>query len=109
MKKMLLATAAAVIVLVGITSAMTWAGKIKKEIVGLTPEQVVGSRPLTTRMGGNGRSCSAIPAKAGGGLIGSGYPAACVSLHIRIRKTNWLRSSKGLGIWAREKDSTQLS
>ena len=40
MKKMLLATAAAVIVLVGITSAMTWADKIKKEIVGLTPEQV---------------------------------------------------------------------
>ena len=40
MKKMLLAAAAAVTVLVAITSAMTWADKIKKEIVGLTPEQV---------------------------------------------------------------------
>jgi quercetin dioxygenase-like cupin family protein len=40
MKKMLLAAAAVVIVLVAITSAMTWADKIKKEIVALTPEQV---------------------------------------------------------------------
>ena len=40
MKKMLLAATAAVIVLVAITSAMTSADKIKKEIVGLTPEQV---------------------------------------------------------------------
>ena len=40
MKKMLLAATAAVIILVAITSAMTSADKIKKEIVGLTPEQV---------------------------------------------------------------------
>lgn len=40
MKKMLLAAAAAVTVLVAITSAMTWADEIEKEIVGLTPEQV---------------------------------------------------------------------
>jgi quercetin dioxygenase-like cupin family protein len=40
MKKMPLAAAAAVIILVAITSAMTSADKIKKEIVGLTPEQV---------------------------------------------------------------------
>ena len=40
MKEMLLAAAAAVIVLVAITSAMTWADQNKKEIVALTPEQV---------------------------------------------------------------------
>ena len=45
MKKMLLAAAAAVTVLVAITSAMTWADKIKKEIVGLTPEQVRWFKP----------------------------------------------------------------
>jgi hypothetical protein len=39
MKRVLLAAAAVVIVLVAITSAKTW-DKNKKEIVGLTPEQV---------------------------------------------------------------------
>src|SRR6267142_4130435 len=40
MKRVLLAVAAVLIVLVAITSAMTWADQNKKEIVGLTPEQV---------------------------------------------------------------------
>jgi uncharacterized RmlC-like cupin family protein len=40
MKRVLLAASAVVIVLVAITSAMTWADQNKKEIVGLTPEQV---------------------------------------------------------------------
>src|SRR6185503_4356659 len=40
MKKMLLAAAAVLIALAAITSAMTWASKAQKEIVGLTPEQV---------------------------------------------------------------------
>lgn len=37
---MLLVAAAIVMVLAAVTSAMTWADRIKKEIVGLTPEQV---------------------------------------------------------------------
>jgi uncharacterized RmlC-like cupin family protein len=40
MKRVLLAAAAVVIVLLAITSAMTWADQNRKEIVGLTPEQV---------------------------------------------------------------------
>ena len=40
MKRVLLAAAAVVIVLVAITSAMTWADQNKKKIVGLTAEQV---------------------------------------------------------------------
>ncbi|MGH9968900.1 MAG: cupin domain-containing protein [Pyrinomonadaceae bacterium] len=40
MRKMLLVAAAIVMVLAAVTSAMTWADRIKKEIVGLTPEQV---------------------------------------------------------------------
>jgi quercetin dioxygenase-like cupin family protein len=40
MKRMLLAAATAVIVLAAVTSAITWAGQNKKEVVGLTPEKV---------------------------------------------------------------------
>jgi uncharacterized RmlC-like cupin family protein len=40
MKRVLLAAAAAPIILVAVTSAMTSAGQNKKEVVGLTPEQV---------------------------------------------------------------------
>ncbi len=40
MKKMLLAAVAAMMVLAAITLAKTWTHKTKKEIVGLTPEQV---------------------------------------------------------------------
>jgi quercetin dioxygenase-like cupin family protein len=40
MKKMLLAAAAIAMVLAAITFAMTWADKAKKEVVGLTPDQV---------------------------------------------------------------------
>jgi quercetin dioxygenase-like cupin family protein len=40
MKRMLLAAAAAVIALAAVTLATTWADQNKKEIVGLTPEQV---------------------------------------------------------------------
>jgi len=40
MKKVLLATAAIVIVLAAVTLARTWAAENKKEIVGLAPEQV---------------------------------------------------------------------
>ena len=40
MKKVLLATAAVVIVLAAVTLARTWAAENKKEIVGLAPEQV---------------------------------------------------------------------
>ena len=40
MKRVLLAAGAVVIVLVAIASAMTWADENKKEIVGLTPDQV---------------------------------------------------------------------
>jgi len=40
MKKMLLAAAAVVMILAAITSAIIWADKNQKEIVGLTPGQV---------------------------------------------------------------------
>lgn len=40
MKKMLFVAAAIAMVLAAVTSAMTWADRIKKEIVGQTPEQV---------------------------------------------------------------------
>jgi quercetin dioxygenase-like cupin family protein len=40
MKKMLFAAAAVVIVLGAVTLTMTWAPQSKKEIVGITPEQV---------------------------------------------------------------------
>jgi quercetin dioxygenase-like cupin family protein len=40
MKKMLLAAVAIAIVHTAITLAMTWAGKVQKEVVGLSPEQV---------------------------------------------------------------------
>jgi hypothetical protein len=40
MKRVLLAAAVAITVIAAVTSAMTWAGQNKKEIVGLTPEQV---------------------------------------------------------------------
>ncbi|HMG33238.1 MAG TPA: cupin domain-containing protein [Blastocatellia bacterium] len=40
MKKVLVAATAVVIVLAAVTLARTWAGQNKKEIVGLTPEQV---------------------------------------------------------------------
>jgi len=40
MRRILLAAAAALLLLALVTSAMTWAGQNKREIVGLTPEQV---------------------------------------------------------------------
>lgn len=40
MKRMLPAAAAAVIALAAVTLATTWAGQNKKEVVGITPEQV---------------------------------------------------------------------
>ncbi len=40
MRKNLLVAAAVVMVLAAVTSALTWADRTKKEIVGLTPEQV---------------------------------------------------------------------
>jgi uncharacterized RmlC-like cupin family protein len=40
MRRVLLAAAAALMLLAGVTSVMTWAGQDKKEVVGLTPEQV---------------------------------------------------------------------
>jgi quercetin dioxygenase-like cupin family protein len=40
MRKILLVAAAVVMVLAAVTSALTWAGPTKKEIVGLTPEQL---------------------------------------------------------------------
>lgn len=40
MRRVLLAAASALMLLAGVTSAMTWAGQDKKEVVGLTPEQV---------------------------------------------------------------------
>jgi quercetin dioxygenase-like cupin family protein len=40
MRRVLLAAAAALMLLAGVMSAMTWAGQDKKEVVGLTPDQV---------------------------------------------------------------------
>ena len=40
MRKVLLIAAAVVMVLAAVTSVLTWANRTKKEIVGLTPEQV---------------------------------------------------------------------
>jgi quercetin dioxygenase-like cupin family protein len=40
MKRVLLAAAVAMTVIAAVTSAMTWAGQDKKEVVGLTPQQV---------------------------------------------------------------------
>jgi quercetin dioxygenase-like cupin family protein len=40
MKRVLLAAAVAITVIAALTSAMTWARQDKKEVVGLTPEQV---------------------------------------------------------------------
>jgi len=39
-RRVLLAATAALMLLAAITSSMTWAGQDKKEVVGLTPEQV---------------------------------------------------------------------
>ena len=40
MRRVLLAAAAALVLLAGVTSAIIWAGQDKREVVGLTPEQV---------------------------------------------------------------------
>lgn len=40
MKRVLLTAAVAITVIAAVTSAMTWAGQDKKEVVGLTPQQI---------------------------------------------------------------------
>jgi len=45
MKKVLLAAAAVVIVLAAVSLARTWAGQKKKDVVGITPEQVTWFTP----------------------------------------------------------------
>ena len=81
MRKVLLIAAAVVMVLAAVTSVLTWANRTKKEIVGLTPEQVRWFLPP-------GILTLSIQAKAARGSIELRYLAASVCLRIHIRKTN---------------------
>jgi len=69
MKRILSAAAAVVTIVTALAWRTSLAERSKKEIVGLTPDEVRWFTPLTTTTEDSERSCSATPAKAAPGSI----------------------------------------
>ena len=88
MRKVLLIAAAVVMVLAAVTSVLTWANRTKKEIVGLTPEQVRWFTPSYYKDGRQRAQLFGDSSKAVHGSIESRYQPAAVSSPIHIHMTN---------------------
>ncbi len=109
MKRVLSAAAAVVTIVMALSWETSLAEQSKKEIVGLTPDEVRWFTPPYYNDGRQRAQLFGDSSEGGTWIDRVKILAVRVSSRIRTRKTNQLRSSKALGIWARERNSTQRS